>query len=237
MSIHEGHRKRLKERFLKEGLDNFTDVQMLELLLFYVIPRRDTNPIAHALIDRFGSFAKVLDAPMDKLAEVEGISAGAAAFLKLIKDTGRCYQADKSKKTARLESIDDCGAYLKPFFVNRKNEMVFMLSLDAKLKVLNCRQVGEGSVNYASVPVRRCVEMALEDGASIVILAHNHPSGLAIPSADDIQATRRLAAALSAVEIRLYDHIVVADDEDEEDGLTYVSMKQSNIRFDEYVFY
>lgn len=236
MSIHEGHRKRLRERFLKEGLDNFTDVQMLELLLFYVIPRRDTNPIAHALIDRFGSFAKVLDAPPEKLAKVEGISAGAAAFLKLIKDAGRCYQADKSKKTARLESIDDCGAYLKPFFVNRKNEVVFMLSMDAKLKVLGCRQVGEGSINFANVPIRSIVEMALEDVASIVILAHNHPSGLAIPSTDDIQTTCRLAAALSTVDIKLCDHIIVADDEDEDDGLTYVSMRQSNIRFDDYIF-
>lgn len=237
MAIHDGHRGRLKKRFQDEGLDGFTDVQKLELLLFYVIPRRDTNPIAHALIDRFGSFGKVLDAPSQKLAEVDGISENAAAFLKLIKDAGRCYQFDKSLQTRRLESIDDCGNYLKRFFVNRQNEMVFMLSLDAKLKVLSCRQVGEGSVNYASVPIRRVVEMALADGASIVILAHNHPSGLAIPSADDIQATRRLAAALSAVEITLADHIVVADDDDEEDGLTFVSMKQSNIRFDDYVIY
>ena len=237
MSIHDGHRQRLKERFRDEGLDGFTDIQKLELLLFYVIPRRDTNPIAHALLDRFGTFSRVLDAPAEQLAEVEGVSRNVALFLKLIKDAGRCYHADRSRRTTRLESLNDCGKYLKRFFVNRKNEMVFMLSLDAKLKVLNCRQVGEGSINYASVPVRRCVEMALEDGASIVILAHNHPSGLAIPSTDDIQATRRLAAALSAVEITLADHIIVADDEDEDDGLTFVSMKQSNIRFDDYVFF
>lgn len=237
MSIHDGHRQRLKERFLREGLDGFTDVQMLELLLFYVIPRRDTNEIAHALVDRFGGFANVLDAPKDKLSQVDGIGDSAATFLKLIKEAGRCYLSDKSRKTQRLCSIADCGDYLKPFFANRKNEMVFMLSLDAKLKVLNCRQVGEGSVNYASVPVRRCVEMALEDGASTVILAHNHPSGLAIPSGDDIQATRRLAAALSAVEITLADHIVVADDEDSPDGLDYVSMVQSGIQFNDCVIF
>lgn len=237
MSIHEGHRGRLRKRYLDEGLDGFTDIQMLELLLFYVIPRRDTNPIAHALLDRFGSFSNVLDAPAEQLMKVDGVSAGAATFLRLIKDAGRCYQTDKSKKTTRLESIDDCGRYLKRFFINRRNEMVYLLSLDAKLKVLNCRQVGEGSINYASVPIRRCVEMALEDGASIVIMAHNHPSGLAIPSTDDIHTTRRLAAALWAVDVRLHDHIIVADDEDEDDGVTYVSMKQSNIRFDDYVIY
>lgn len=117
-----------------------------------------------------------------------------------------------------------------PRFRGRKNEVIFLLTLDAKLKVLNCRQVGEGSVNYASIPIRRCVEMALEDGASSVVLAHNHPSGLAIPSGEDIQATRRLAAALSAVEITLADHIVVADDD-------YVSLVQSGYRFDDCVIY
>ena len=107
---------------------------------------------------------------------------------------------------------------------------MFLLSLDAKLKLLSCREVGEGSVNYASVPIRRCVEMALEDGATSVILAHNHPSGLAVPSNDDIATTRRLAMALSAVEIQLVDHIVVADDD-------YVSMVQSGIRFDDCLIY
>ena len=237
MSIHDGHRRRLRERFLREGLDGFTDVQILELLLFYVIPRRDTNELAHALVKRFGSFGKVLDAPKDQLMKVEGIGDGAAVFLKLIREAGRCYLSDKSRNTRRLCSTADCGEYLKPYFANRKNEVIFMLTLDAKLKVLNCRQVGEGSVNYASVPVRRCVEMALEDGASTVILAHNHPSGLAIPSGDDIQATRRLAAALAAVEINLFDHIVVADDEDSPDGLDYVSMLQSGIKFNDFVIF
>ena len=237
MAIHDGHRQRLKDRFLLDGLDGFTEVQVLELLLFYVIPRRDTNPIAHALIERFGSFSNVLDAPRAKLIEDGKLSENAVTLLKLIKEMGRFYEASKCRQIRILRSIQDCGEYLKPFFLHRKNEVVFLLSLDAKLKVLNCRQVGEGSVNYASVPVRRVVEMALEDGASSVVLAHNHPSGLAIPSADDIQTTRRLAAALSAVEIRLVDHIVVADNEDERIGLDYVSMVESGIRFDDCVIF
>ena len=230
MSIHDGHRQRLKQRYQQFGLDSFTEVQILELLLFHVIPRRDTNPIAHALLERFGTLAGVLDAPVAKLEEVGGISTNAAVFLKLVKDTGRCYDISKAKNEVIVRSIADCGAYLKPYFRDLHNEVIFLLSLDAKLKVLNCRQVGEGSVNYASIPIRRVVEMALEDGASTVILAHNHPSGLAIPSGDDIQATRRLAAALSAVEITLADHFVVADRE-------YVSMVQSGYRFDDCVIY
>ena len=230
MSVHEGHRQRLKERFLLEGLDGFTEVQILELLLFYVIPRKDTNPIAHALLDRFGTLARVLDAPVPKLTEVDGIGENAATFLRLMSAVGRSDAISRSKEETILPTIAACGKYLVPFFKGRKNETVFLLSLDAKLKVLSCRQVGEGSINYASVPIRRVVEMAIEDGASTVVLAHNHPSGVAVPSADDIQTTRRLAAALSTIDIKLIDHIVVAEND-------YVSMAESRIRFDDYFVY
>ena len=229
MSIHEGHRQRLKDRFLREGLDGFTDVQVLELLLFYVVPRKDTNPIAHALVDRFGSLARVLDAPVIKLTEVNGVTENGATFLKLVREIERRYALSQGEEII-LNTIEDCCEYLTRFFKGKRNETVFLLSLDAKLKLLSCREVGEGSVNYASVPIRRCVEMALEDGATSVILAHNHPSGLAVPSTDDVVTTRRLAMALSAVEIQLVDHIVVADDD-------YVSMIQSGIKFDDCVIY
>ena len=229
MSIHDGHRQRLKDRFLREGLDGFTDIQVLELLLFYVVPRKDTNPIAHDLLDRFGSLARVLDAPVIRLTEVSGISENGATFLKLVREIERRYALSQGEEII-LNTIEDCCEYLTRFFKSKRNETVFLLSLDAKLKLLSCREVGEGSVNYASVPIRRCVEMALEDGATSVILAHNHPSGLAVPSGDDIVTTRRLAMALSAVEIQLVDHIVVADDD-------YVSMVQSGIKFDDCVIY
>ena len=229
MSIHDGHRQRLKDRFLREGLDGFTDIQVLELLLFYVVPRKDTNPIAHELLDRFGSLTRVLDAPVVKLTQVGGVSENGATFLKLVREIERrC--ALCQEQTVILNTIEDCCDYVTRLFKGKKNETVFLLSLDAKLKLLSCREVGEGSVNYASVPIRRCVEMALEDGATSVILAHNHPSGIAVPSGDDVLTTRRLAAALSTVEIQLVDHIVVADEDS-------VSMVQSGYRFDDCVIY
>ena len=224
MSIHDGHRQRIKERFLREGLDSFTEIQALELLLFYAIPQRDTNPLAHTLLDRFGSLAKVLDAPTDKLQAVPGMGPHTIALLKLALAMGRCYEISKVKDEKFLHSIEDCANYLVPFLHNRKNETIFLLSLDAKLKVLDCREVGEGSINYASIPVRRVVEMALEAGATSVVLAHNHPSGVAVPSPEDVQTTHRVAKALSAVEIVLVDHIVVADGD-------YVSMVQSGHEF------
>lgn len=225
-SIHEGHRDRLKRRFLEEGLDNFTDIQALELLLFYAIPRRDTNPIAHALLDRFGSLSQVLDANVEELKKVPGVSDHAAGLLSLVPQLARYYQVDSAQRVECLTTLEDCGKYLLPYFFGRSSETVFLLCLDAKCKVLCCKEVGMGSVNAASVSVRNIVETALAANATAVVLAHNHPSGMALPSNEDVLTTRRVALALSAVEIRLVDHIVVADGD-------YVSMVQSGYRFDD----
>ena len=227
-SIHKGHRERLKQRFREEGLDNFTDIQALELLLFYAIPQRDTNPIAHALLDRFGSLSRVLEAAPEELEKVPGISAHSATLLTLVTALGRYYQVDCAQRVECLTTLDACGAYLVPYFFGRVRETVFLLCMDAKCKVLCCREVGEGSVNSASISVRKIVETALNAGATTVVLAHNHPSGVALPSVEDVQTTRRVAAALAAVEIHLADHMVVSDGD-------YVSMVQSGYRFDEYL--
>lgn len=220
MSIHDGHRQRLKDRFLREGLDNFDELHVLELLLFYCIPRRDTNPIAHRLLEHFGSLTAVLEANTEELEKVEGISQSAAAFLSLVMQTGRYYQVQRADPGNILRTTDQCGHFLMPYFFGRETETVFLLCLDAKCKVICCKKVGEGNVNSANIPVRRVVEMALSANATSVVLAHNHPSGLALPSADDIQTTYRVAAALEAVEIILSDHIVVSKDD-------FVSMVQS----------
>ena len=213
---------------METGLDSFTDVQALELLLFYAIPQKDTNPIAHALLNRFGSLSQVLDADAEELEKVPGISDHAATLLRLVTQLGRFYQVDTAQRTEALTSIDACGAYLVPHFFGRKVETVFLLCLDAKCKVLCCREIGEGSVNAASISVRKVVEVALSANATSVVLAHNHPSGVALPSADDVQTTRRIAAALSAVEVRLIDHIVVAEGD-------FISMVQSGYCFDEFL--
>jgi len=230
MSQHDGHRQRMKDRFLAEGLDNFSDVQVLELLLFYAIPRQDTNPIAHSLLDRFGGLSQVLEAPVEELEKVPGIGRNAAVLLSLATAVGRYYQVDRAMNTRVLPTVEKCGEYLVPFFYGRRNETVFLLCLDAKCKVLCCREIGEGSVNSAGVPIRRIVETALGANATTVVLAHNHPSGLALPSGEDVQTTRRVAAALSAVEISLADHIIVADED-------FVSIAQSGYRFDDCVMF
>ncbi len=219
MSIHSGHRERLKERFRKEGLDNFEELYVLELLLFYCIPRKDTNELAHRLLDRFGSLVNVLDATPSELEKVPGIGKNVSTFLSLHSAVERYYER-ASHQEKIVSTVDEYGSFMTRYFKKARNEMVYLLSLDAKCKVLSCSLVGEGSVNSASVPIRRIVEMALADNATSVILAHNHPSGLALPSNDDVQTTYRLAQALEGVDICLVDHLVITADD-------YVSMAQS----------
>ena len=218
--MHEGHRQRLKTRFRKEGLDNFDELYVLELLLFYCVPRKDTNPLAHSLLNRFGDLNGVLDASAAELEKVPGVGENISTFLTMVKEVNRFYDVNASRKIRILRTIDQCGEYLIPRFKGRENETVFLLCLDAKCKVLCCKEVGEGSVNSANVPIRRIVEMALGANATTAILAHNHPSGLAIPSDDDVQTTLRLARALESVDIVLADHLVVSGDD-------FVSIAQS----------
>ena len=222
MSVHAGHRQRLKERFLRDGLDNFEEHQVLELLLFYGIPQRDTNEIAHELIRKFGSLPKVLEATPEELSEIKYVGDNVTTLFKLITAVARYYQVSCAMQEQILPTIEACGKYLVPYFYQRQNETVFLLCLDAKCKVLACEKVGEGSVNSAGISVRKIVEIALKSNATSVILAHNHPSGLALPSGEDVQTTCRLALALDAVEIGLADHIVVADND-------WVSMVQSGL--------
>lgn len=224
--MHEGHRQRLKKRFLEEGLDGFTDVQALELLLFYAVPRVDTNPIAHALLDHFGSLSQVLEAEPAELTKIAGIGENAALLLHLVPQLGRKYMVDRTAESKVLPTLESCAQYLVPRFFGRKTETVFLLCLDAKCKVLGCKEVGQGGTNSTAVSVRRIVETAIGVNASAVVLAHNHPSGLAVPSPEDIQVTRQIAQALKAVEIVLADHIIVADDD-------YVSIAASDARFNE----
>lgn len=216
-----GHRERVKKRFREEGLDHFDDFHVLELLLFYCIPRVDTKIIAKDLINRFGSLSQVLEAKREDLMKVEGIGENAATFLNLVMSVGRYYHVDRVSSQRILDTTEKCGEYLLPKFLGRRNELVYLLCMDARCKVLCCRQICEGSVNSAALSIRRIVETALGVNASSVVLAHNHPSGLALPSGNDIVVTHRVAKALEAVEITLADHIIVGDDDD------FVSLLQS----------
>ena len=221
MSIHKDHRQRVKQRFLGEGLDHFDEVHALELLLFYALPQGDVNPLAHRLLDHFGNLHQVLEAPPEQLMAVPGIREHTAVLLGLVKGISQKYLIDYKKGPRYLTNRKECGDFLLNWFVGRRDETVMLLCLDAKRALLACRVVSEGSVNTAEVSIRKVVEVALSVNATTVLLAHNHPSGLALPSMEDIVTTRRVGMALDAVGIVLEDHIVVADRD-------YVSLRDSN---------
>lgn len=219
-NIHEGHRKRMKERFMKSGLDDFAPHNVLEFLLFYSIPRGDTNPIAHRLIDAFGSLSGVFDATPEELMKVSGVGESTAILISMIPQMARKYLEDKADAVNVVGGCGDIGAYFLPKFVGRTNEALMMVSIDNKNKVISCSVVAEGTVDSAKVSRRKVMEEAMKVKATRVILAHNHPRGVAVPSAEDVAMTREIGRLFAQVGIELVDHIIIADDD-------YVSMAAS----------
>ena len=213
MGVHDGHRARLRQSFLEHGLQSMNDINALELLLFYALPRRDTNETAHHLLERFGSLHAVFSAPIEELCEVDGIGDCAAALIALIPEIMKKSSLSKSREIRQIRSSSDAGEYLLPYFMNEQDEVVYMLCLDAKRAVICCAEMGRGVVNTVDAIVRRMVEKALKVRACSVIVAHNHPNGIAIPSREDDIFTRCLYNALDTVGIRLEDHIIVAEED------------------------
>lgn len=212
-NIHEGHRERLRRRFQQEGLDGFDDVHVLELILTYAQPRIDTSPLAHRLLDEFGSLLGVLTAPPEELMKVEGVGKGIACYLELYLQVLRRCKVESAYMGKVFTSTEQCGKFLVPRFFMAREEEVYILCLDARCKLLDCRRIHRGSVNAASISVRKIVEYAIRCNASSVVLAHNHTSGIALPSREDKETTKRLYTALEAVGIRLSDHIIVGGDD------------------------
>ena len=219
MGIHDGHRQRVYDRFRKEGLDSFSPHNVLELLLFYSIPRSDTNEIAHRLIERFGSLSAVFEAPESELVKVDGIGERSALLLKMIPDIARYYMVDKTVDIA-ITSPDQAAEYLLPRYIGRSVETVMVTCLDNKNKVLNTSIVHEGSINVSEVSVQAIASAALQSKAAAIVLSHNHPDGVALPSNDDILTTKLICRTLSALNIRVLDHIIIGDND-------YVSLVRS----------
>lgn len=209
---HEGHRQRMKERFLANGLDGFSDHEILELLLFYAIPYRDTNPLAHELTKRYGSWIQVVSADYQDLLTVPGVTPNVALLLTLIgRSAARYYQDTISGNVVQLFHTDTMAEYLIPWFLGKKDESVVMVSMDNKRKVLNTTRIFEGSVNSAQFNVRLAVQQALRDNATQIILAHNHPNGFCFPSEADVTTTRYLIDVLKPLDIRVVDHLIISE--------------------------
>lgn len=211
MSIHAGHRSRVKSEFLARGLEGWPDHRALELLLFYAIPQGDVNKLAHTLIDHFGSLSGVLDASVDELKKVPGVGEHTAVLLRLIPALSGRYLEDRGSVGRIVRTTDEAAGVLTPYFFGVRNEMVYILCLDSKGKLLGVRKVSEGSIFASDINIRRIAEEAMGLRASRLYLAHNHISNLAFPSAADWQATDVIRAALAPLGLELIDHIIFVD--------------------------
>ena len=219
MGVHDGHRDRKRDQFLRCGAESFAEHELLELLLFYAVPRKDTNPIAHALINRFGSLQGVLSASFEELTKVPEVGKNAAVLIQLIAPLYRQSLIFAADHEVVLDTRERIGAYFRDIFIAHPAETMYQLCLDAKGRKLDVSKVGEGDVGSVGVNVRRIMENALRTRAVMVALAHNHPSGVALPSPEDRAATRQVQTALDAVGVRLVEHIITADND-------YTSMRQ-----------
>ncbi len=211
-TVHDGHRDRVKKQFLKEGFpDSMPDHKILEMILFYSIPRKDTNELAHKLIQTFGSFSNVLDASPEEIMKINGISENTACLLKTFLPVYRRYELDKQKDNIGLTNRFLAAKYLKNFFIGRTVETVFILCLDDNGRVISCHLASEGDEISVGISARTVVEQAIKTHATTVLIGHNHPSGILKPSNSDIILTKAISNALLNLGIRFYDHVIYAN--------------------------
>ena len=220
--IHAGHRDRLRKRFLMHGIDVFEEHEILELLLFYVIPRKNTNVIAHKLLNEFGSIPGIMEAPFSSLKIVEGIGENVACFIKLILTMVRVYMERKETGQGKRPSMENLTDKLSRKFLGRQEEMIAIILLDAKCKILYEGIVSKGTFNRVELHVRKIVELIVLFDAALILIGHNHPSGVATPSQEDIVTTKKLEYLFRTMNIKLIDHIIVADGD-------YVSLRECEI--------
>lgn len=227
MGVHDGHRGRLKERFAKTGFDGFHEHEILELILCYSIPNGDINPLAHRLIKSFGSISGVFEAHYDELIKIDGVGPHTASLLKMIPQITRVYMEDKYTQGTVLETTEQLIDFMKYKYIGRPNEVVYILCFDGKRKLIYSGIIHEGTINASLIETRTVVELALRHNATSVAISHNHPNGFAIPSTEDLNATRFIMKALKFLSIEFIDHIIVTNDDQ-------VSMKMCGVLYDEW---
>ena len=214
MKSQKGHHKRLRERFLKSGLKGFLDYEVLELLLTYIFPNRDTKPIAKELLAKFNTLVGVLSADPDELQEIKGVGERTAVYLKLLNDTlGFMFEEKARTKEIQFTKTSQLFEYFKATIGNKKNEVMRAVYLDSKNELLYEENFSEGTVSEAVAFPRKIVESALKQNAVNVIIAHNHPGGLAEPSDNDDKITEQIKNALQTVNISLQDHLIITGNE------------------------
>ncbi|MDD4295776.1 MAG: DNA repair protein RadC [Ruminiclostridium sp.] len=221
-NLHEGHREKLRQRFIEEGLSAFEEHQVLEMILFYTIPRRDTNELAHRLIEKFGTLESIFDASPEVLVSEGKVNKNTAVFLSMIPQLARRYSIQKQGKKPVLDSSAKAGKFITSLFIGKNYEAFYVCCLNSQNQLNYAALVHEGTINEAPVYPRLIVETALRYQASSVILAHNHPGGSLRPSTADIEVTRRICDALNTISITVIDHMIAA-------GSNYFSFAENGL--------
>lgn len=211
--MHTGHRQRMKHRFKETGLSGFNDINVLELLLFYAVPRQDTNPLAHALIERFGGLNEVLEASMDELMEVPGVGENVATLLKLFPAVCKRYLTNQHNKKIAYNTVSELKNYIIPLFAFEPEELLYMICMDSGNHITYCQVMSRGSEEAVYADTKKIAQIAITRKANSVVLAHNHPSGIAEPSPSDIAVTKQIRECLQLCDVELLDHFIVADDD------------------------
>ncbi len=206
-------REKMIQTFLNSGFSSFDERGALELLLYFSVKKDDPKLIAQRLMQHFGTIAAVFDSTTEELLTIEGVDKDSALLIKLIPQIARRYLVSKTNADFVINGPKKAGEYLLPYFFGELNETFYMVCLDFKGRVLNCRKMFTGDINSTSLSIRNIVSNALGSNAAAVVVAHNHPSGFALPSNEDVETTRKIEIALASVGVTLVDHIVVADDD------------------------
>ena len=221
-NIHAGHRNRLKEEIVSADITELRPpVKLLEMLLFYGVPQKDTAPMAHELIKTFGSFKGVLEADVDDIVKVSGITKNAASLIKLMLPVLRTYVLEKYTFSNTLKSHGEIGDFLFAKYFAIEKECLSLLCLNHLGQVLSFEIVMTGSVDSVGLSIRDIVSKVIKSNATAAVIAHNHPGGVALPSLQDVAATRELKHALKSISVQLIDHIIISSED-------YVSMALSN---------
>ena len=211
---HTGHRERLRQRYRTEGLNGFSAHEVLELLLTFAIPRINTNGLAHLLMDRFGSLRAVLEAPPEELTQVPGIGPQAAVLLSMLLPVLRRYEQEKNAPRTKLDVYADLAAYCRALYHGINVEHCYLLCLDARMNLLACVCLSKGTPSEVNIHPRMVVTEVVRHSATGVVLCQNHPAGSPDPSQADVEVTQDISAVLSALGIRLYDHVIISGDAD-----------------------
>ncbi len=223
MGLHDGHRERMRQRLLKNGMNSFADHEVLEWLLFHSIPRGDTNPIAHVLINTFGSLAGVLEASYDELMKVEGVGQTTALFLSNYRSVYQRYLFDRQGNQKRtFHDLETIAEYVTVTFMNYQVEVLHAIFLTSTFQLIRNEMISSGTPTSVRMDMRKFIELCLSTKATFVVLAHNHPSGLLLPSAQDVQTTIAAAEQLHRLDVHLMDHLIIGVEKRE-----FVSMASS----------